>query len=537
MGIKQTGLGSSVHRLFAAGILSLIISLSFAGADRAEGAVEYVVHVSVDGLRSDAVVFLGPEHLPNFHRMRIAGIYTENARTDYDYTVTLPNHACMLTARPVLGEDGHGVSFNSDPGTTFEAVKGFYIAGVFDVVHDNGHSTAMFASKSKFDFFERSWDGVNGAPDLVGTDDGRDKIDTYVNVGDTEALIDSFVAHTTDSPHTYSFVHFVDPDAVGHDSGWNSTAYYHSVMRVDTLLGRIFDLIDGGPMDGVTAVILTADHGGTGSSHDNPLLPENYTVPLYVTGPGVPAGAGIYSFNPVSRLDPLGTRPDYDASPQPVRNGGTSNLALDLLGLGPIPGSVINAGQDLDVTAPNGVLPEAQITGPEEGALFESPATIEIGAAARGNSIERVEFYADWVEIGEDTSSPYAHTWQDVMPGEYTISVRAIQADGMAAVARIDIEVVSVTGGLTGEGMGEVRIYPNPASGGSTVYFSLSKPAYVELVLYDTLGRRIDTALAGLRGPGSHRAGLETDRLTPGFYFYRMRMGSAVSSGKFLVLR
>ena len=148
----------------------------------------------------------------------------------------------------------------------------------------------MYASKSKFAFFERSWDEINGAPDTKGTDYGRDKIDTYVNTGDTRALVDSFVLHETGTPHEYSFIHFNDPDAVGHASGWNSTDYYSSVMKVDSLLGRIFRLIEEGPMAGVTAVLVTADHGGIGTTHSNPLFPENYTIPLYVTGPGVPRG-------------------------------------------------------------------------------------------------------------------------------------------------------------------------------------------------------------------------------------------------------
>ena len=520
-------------------LFCLIWNISPVGSVTA-AAVEYVVHVSVDGLRSDVISFLGPEYLPNLHRMRIAGIYTDNARTDYDYTNTLPNHSCMLTGCPVLGTDGHGVSFNSDPGTTFEAVNGHYIAGVFDVLHDNGCSTGMYASKSKFAFFERSWDAVYGAPDTTGTDDGRDKIDIYINLADTWALIDSFLLDMTDEPLTYSFVHITDPDVVGHDSGWESTDYYQSVMKVDSLLGRIFRLIDGGPLNGLTAVILTADHGGTGKSHDNPLLTENYTIPLYVTGPGVPAGSDIYAFNPLSRRDPLGGRPSYDFSPQPARNGGTCNIALGLLGLGPIPGSVINSDQDLNVTMPNGSddLPMVEITSPSNGALLEGPMAIDMDVSVSGGGpIERVEFYADWILLGEDDTVPYEWTWTDVPPGGYTLSARAVRTDGIAAVDHIDLEVILITGAAEEERMERIRVFPHPVRGRSTVLFSLSGPEHVEMVLFDALGRKVDTIVGGPWGPGTHTADLDTSRLVPGFYFYKMGMGATATSGKILVLR
>jgi len=311
-------------------------------------AAQHLVHVSVDGLRPDAVTTLGPAGAPNFYRLRAEGARTENARTDYDYTNTLPNHACILTGRGVLGSEGHGIDFNDDTGTTLEAVHGSYVAGGFDVVHDNGLGTGMFVSKDKLALLERSWDALNGAPDLTGIDEGRDKIDRYLYLWDTAALADSAIAGLHGGALHYLFLHLRDPDTAGHASGWMSAGYLASVEKVDSLLGLILDAIEADPdLYGVTAVIVTADHGGSGTGHSDPALLMDCTVPVYAWGPGTAPGVDLYQVNPDSRANPGLTRPDFSAVPQPVRNGGTSNLALALLGLPAIPGSTINAMQDL----------------------------------------------------------------------------------------------------------------------------------------------------------------------------------------------
>ena len=319
---------------------------------------DYVIHISVDGLRPDAITALGPSNLPNFYRMRTEGVFTDNARTDYDYTVTLPNHTTQLTGRGVVGATGHNWTSNSDPdpGDTLASNKGSYIAGVFDVAHDNGLRTGEYASKSKFSLFATSWDATNGATDITGVDNGQNKIDVYVNTDNTADLVDTLITNMTAQPFHYVFLHLRDPDSVGHSDGWDVTPgseYSNTIQTMDDRLGAIFSLIDGDPrFTNRTAIVLTADHGGKGTDHSNVTLPEDYTIPFYVWGPGVISGGDLYALNASTRLNPGTNRPPYSNPVQPVRNGEAANVALKLLGLGAVTGSTIDHAQDLVLTVP-----------------------------------------------------------------------------------------------------------------------------------------------------------------------------------------
>jgi hypothetical protein len=301
----------------------------------------YVVAISVDALNSRALVRLGRRGTPAIHRLLREGAGTLNARTAYEQTHTLPNHTGMMTGRRVLGRRGHHVTFNADDGRTLAAVNGHYVPGIFDAVHDRHGGTALYTSKEKFTFLERSWDARHGARDTVGVDNGRDKIGRFVLAG-SPTLVDRLTRQLRRSPARLSFLHLAEPDVAGHAYGCMSGAYLAAVRSTDRRIGRVLRTIRGDRgLRGRTTVVLTADHGCPPGRrhHDDAALRANYQVPFVVWGAGVRRGADLYALNP-SRADPGRRRPGY-AGPQPVRNLDLADLVERRLGLPAVPGGVV----------------------------------------------------------------------------------------------------------------------------------------------------------------------------------------------------
>jgi len=308
------------------------------GSDRAP-AVTQVVVISLDGLAPRALARLGRVGTPVLHRMMRQGVSTLNARTAYELTVTLPNHTSMVTGRRIdRAAGGHGVTWNEDrlvPATVQEAAGG-PVASVFSAVHAAGRETALFATKTKFLLWQRSW------PDALDTYEIREEAD--------QALTRDVRRDVRDFDRAFTFVHLGNTDKVGHASGWMSPAYLDAVRAADAHVGRILAAIAEAGEREETLVVVTADHGGQGLAHDDPARYADYRIPFLVVGPDVPAGSDLYALNPSYR-DPGVGRPTYDKVRQPVRNGAVANLATDVLGIRAVPGSQVGARQDLDVFA------------------------------------------------------------------------------------------------------------------------------------------------------------------------------------------
>ena len=328
--------------------------------------IQHVILISVDGLRPEAI--LPP--LVDLHpalKQFTQGAWTAQARCDPDISVTLPNHADMITGRLTAGEQGHGWVGNTDPpsramGGTLHAKREKYIYSIFDVAHDAGLQTALIAGKWKFALFEQSYGVDVGAVDTVAPDYGKDKVDCFICTHHPmdETLQQMAFLHSADGnkKRSFSFLHFGAPDAAGHGTGWDladGSPYRQSLLVIDKAIGELISAINQSPtLNGRVAIVLTADHGGGVPfiSHSDPEAAINFTIPFCVWSPTYQSPVDLYSINMNCRHQPAASERFTVGKLPPIRNADAANTCLKLLGLPAIPESTVNAAQELRLTKP-----------------------------------------------------------------------------------------------------------------------------------------------------------------------------------------
>lgn len=227
-----------------------------AGGATAVAPVRYVVIMSFDGARADAV----RQAMPAALVARAA--YSWTAQTTLPSS-TLPAHTSMLTG---LSPDVHKVLFNS-----WIPARGYIaLPTVFSVVTSGGGVAAAFVAKSKMLFL--AGPGTVAAAEYVAFP-ANDEVEVARQAARYLAQV---------RPHLL-FIHMADPDAAGHASGWMSAPYLAATRKIPDAVSVVLDTLSRMFALQNSLVIVTADHGGHGLTHGSD-DPQDMTIPWLAFG-------------------------------------------------------------------------------------------------------------------------------------------------------------------------------------------------------------------------------------------------------------
>ena len=223
---------------------------------------EKVLLILVDGMRPDAIPACRHPALADLCQ---SAAWTWTASTVAP-SVTLPCHASLFLS---VDPQRHGITTNTwipqvrpIPSICDAAAAAGKICGMFynwEPLRDLNLPGSLDAS-----FFWKMGQQPAGCCDAAVTE----RAISYIRSADPD----------------FVFLYLGEVDERGHRHGWMSPEYLESVSLACGCIQKAIASLPPG-----WNVIITADHGGHGRTHGT-TLPEDMTIPLYLSGPGFPAG-------------------------------------------------------------------------------------------------------------------------------------------------------------------------------------------------------------------------------------------------------
>jgi predicted AlkP superfamily pyrophosphatase or phosphodiesterase len=219
-------------------LLSLCWLTCSAAIDTPAARTEHVFIISFD---QGAPAGIAKAEMPLFKKMMAEGATAQEAYTIVP-SITLPSHTSMLTG---VGIQKHQIHWND---TWSEKMPQLKVPTIFNLAKAArpGVTTAAVVSKQKFKLFQ-----VHG------------DIDKFVllDKGSSKAIARAFAEKIAPGKPSLCFIHFGEPDAVGHAHGVWSPEKTKAYADSDAALQIIVSAIESAGILEKSTIILTADHG------------------------------------------------------------------------------------------------------------------------------------------------------------------------------------------------------------------------------------------------------------------------------------
>ncbi|WP_043588918.1 alkaline phosphatase family protein [Geminisphaera colitermitum] len=278
--------------VFAGCCLSFAVALTAASAP--ESTAPRAEHVFIISFDQGSPAGIEKADMPLFKQMAADGAHTWEACTIVP-SITLPSHTSMLTG---VGIQKHQILWND---IWAPAKPQLTIPTIFNLAKKSGGRglvTAAYVSKQKFRLFEY-----------------RGDIDRFSLPADTSSLgvAASFAEDVASLKPNLCFIHFGEPDAMGHRHGIWSPEKMKAFADSDAALKIIRDAITAAGIADTSVIIMTADHGchdtknkegKTVGTHGS-ASPDDVIIPWVAWGRGVKPGFTITA--PVVQYDTAAT--------------------------------------------------------------------------------------------------------------------------------------------------------------------------------------------------------------------------------------
>lgn len=217
-----------------------------------------VLILSIDGFRPDAIP-LAP--MPFLTSLLNRSAYSLSAQTVYP-SVTLIAHTSMLSGQCPAK---HKVDWND-----YMPELGYaQVTDLFDVAHAAGMQTVMYVGKEKLRQITEP-----------------ESLDVFKYINDRDLVITADLIQNFPVDFRLMFIHFPTTDAMGHEYGWLSPEQLSVLFRADQAIEQLVTELNTRGLSEETLFIITADHGGHGTTHGYS-LPEDMTIPWVAFGAGI----------------------------------------------------------------------------------------------------------------------------------------------------------------------------------------------------------------------------------------------------------
>ena len=153
--------------------------------------------------------------------------------------------------------------------------------------------------------------------------------------------------------------------------------------------------------------------------------------------------------------------------------------------------------------------------------------------------IQRKSLSASWKTIGStpahgNSNSPkdYSFTDNQLPAGEVSYRLKMIDNDGSYELSpEASITITAPTELIVSQN------YPNPFNPSTLITYSLPRDSFVDLKVYDVLGREVMTLINGERSAGTYQVNFNGNNLPSGTYIYKLSSEGQMTVKKMVLIK